>query len=93
MIFAEEYQIDVDVFIILTDNETYSGDVHPCLALERYRSFMRTRGKSDEARLIVCAMTATTYTIADQCDPGVLEIPGFDPNMAQLISEFATLQL
>ena len=93
MLFAKEYQIEVDVFIIFTDNETYSGDVQPYQALKSYRSFMRTRGKTDEAKLIVCAMTATTYTIADQGDPGVLQISGFDPNMAQLISEFAALRL
>jgi len=93
MIYAKEYEIDVDVFIIFTDNETYSGDIHPCVALNDYRAFMRTKGISDEAKLVVCAMTATKYTIADHHDTGVLEIAGFDPNVAQVISEFAALQL
>ncbi len=38
MLYALEQRLAVDVFVVLTDNETWCGDVHPAEALRRYRS-------------------------------------------------------
>ena len=32
MIWAQEHRVDVDTFVIYTDNETWAGDVHPAQA-------------------------------------------------------------
>lgn len=83
MIYAMENKLPVDAFIIYTDNETWSGNTHPSKALENYRQTM-----SRDAKLIVCAMTATNYSIADPSDPGMLDIVGFDASCPKIITEF-----
>ena len=60
MIYARQNRLEVDVFIVYTDSETWSGEVHPSKALQQYR-----RAMGIDAKLIVCAMTATEFTIAD----------------------------
>jgi len=40
------------------------------------------------AKLVVVAMTANDFTIADPDDAGMLDIVGFDPSTPQLIAEF-----
>lgn len=37
MIHAREKKLEVDVFIVYTDSETWYGKVHPCKALKQYR--------------------------------------------------------
>ena len=73
-----------DVFMIFTDNETWCGDVHPTTALEDYR---QTMGR--DAKLVVCGMTATDFSIADPNDPGMLDVVGFDASCPAVISNFA----
>ena len=41
------------------------------------------------ARLIVVAMTATGFSIADPEDAGMLDVVGFDTAVPNLISEFS----
>lgn len=84
MLYALEQRLDVDAFVIYTDNETWAGNVHPHQALRRYRE--RT---GIDARLIVVGMTSTGFTIADPTDPGMLDIAGFDSAVPSLISDFA----
>jgi len=83
MLYAAKNKLPVDTFVIYTDNETWCGDIHPSKALETYRQTM-----SRDAKLIVCAMTATNYSIADPSDPGMLDIVGFDASCPKIITEF-----
>lgn len=81
---ATARRLEVDAFVIYTDNETYAGSEHPHQALRRYRD---TTGI--DAKLIVCAMTSTGFTIADPADPGMLDVAGLDSTVPNLITDFA----
>jgi 60 kDa SS-A/Ro ribonucleoprotein len=83
MLHAHKERMDIDAFLVYTDNETWSGEVHPFEALQRYRD-----SSGIPARLVVAGMTATNFTIADPADPGMLDVVGFDASAPQLISEF-----
>lgn len=83
MLYAFENKIEVDTFVIYTDNETYMGKVHPYVALQNYRKAMGV-----DAKLVVVGMTSTGFTIADPRDAGMLDVVGFDANVPSLISEF-----
>ena len=76
--------IAVDTFVIYTDNETWAGAEHPHQALARYRA-----ASGIDARLVVVAMTATSFTIADPSDAGMLDVAGFDSAVPNLISAFS----
>lgn len=84
MIYAKQKQLKVDVFIVYTDNETWAGKIHPFKALEQYRKAMGI-----DARLIVCAMAANKFTLADPDDSGMLDMAGFDSAGPQIIRTFA----
>lgn len=84
MIYAKQKKLKVDVFIVYTDNETWAGKIHPSKALQQYRRAMEI-----DARLIVCAMSATSFTIADPSDAGMLDIAGFDSAAPEIIRTFA----
>lgn len=75
--------IQADAFIIRTDNETWYGNIHPAQALEQYH---KEAGIS--AKLVVSAMTATSFTIADPKNPLMLDVVGFDTTTPQMIAEF-----
>lgn len=76
--------LDVDVFVVLTDNETWHVSEHPAAALRRYR---QSRGRP--AKLIVAAMTSTGFSIADPDDAGMLDVVGFDASAPGVMAEFA----
>lgn len=84
MLYALEHQMQVDCFLVFTDNETWAGRMHPDQALRQYRE--RT---GIDAKLIVVGMTATNFTIADPSDPGMLDVAGFDAAIPTLITDFA----
>lgn len=84
MLWAAENGVQADVFEIITDNETWYGDVHPFQALRAYRE-----KTGINARLSVVAMTATGTTIADPADPGMLDVSGFDAAVPKLLADFA----
>lgn len=88
MLYALEHNIPVDVFVVITDNETWAGKEHPDSVLRRYRKQMGI-----DARLIVLATEASEFTIADPADPGMLDIAGFDTAVPQVISEFCKLNI
>jgi 60 kDa SS-A/Ro ribonucleoprotein len=81
---ATARNLDVDVFMIFTDNETYAGRIHPYQALEKYRKEM---GKPN-AKLIVVGMTATQFSIANPDDRGMLDVVGFDTAAPELMTMF-----
>lgn len=84
MLYAIDRDIDVDVFVIYTDNETWAGNMHPVQALQQYRE---QRGIN--AKLVVVGMTATEFSIADPADGGTLDLVGMDTATPQLIADFA----
>ena len=84
MLYAAEQGLEVDVFVVYTDNETWAGEVHPHQALRAYRE--RT---GIPAKLVVVGMTATGFSIADPDDGGMLDVAGFDAAVPSLIAEFA----
>jgi 60 kDa SS-A/Ro ribonucleoprotein len=84
MIFARKRKLAVDTFVVLTDNETWAGKIHPAQALREYRE-----ASGIAARCAVVGMTATSFSIADPNDPGMLDCVGFDTATPQLIADFA----
>ena len=81
---AQAQGLEVDQFVIYTDNETWYGGQHPVQALADYR-----RSSGIDAKLVVVSMTATGFSIADPRDPGMLDVVGFDTAVPQLIADFA----
>ncbi len=84
MVHATEQGMQVDTFVIYTDNETWAGGIHPHQALAEYR-----RQSGIAAKLVVVGMTATGFSIADPSDAGMLDVVGFDGAVPSLITEFA----
>lgn len=84
MVWSEKKGYEFDAFVVLTDNETWAGRIHPSQALERYR-----QKTGIPAKLIVVGMTANEVSIADPDDGGMLDVVGFDTATPQLISDFA----
>ncbi len=83
MVWASEQKHDFDGFVVLTDSETWAGNIHPTQALREYR-----KQRVAEAKLVVVGMTATGFTIADPNDAGMLDVVGFDTATPQAISAF-----
>jgi 60 kDa SS-A/Ro ribonucleoprotein len=77
-------KIPVDTFVVLTDNETYHGAVHPFEAMKQYRKHMGIN-----AKLVVVGMAANRFTIADPSDAGMLDVVGFDAAAPGIITDFA----
>jgi 60 kDa SS-A/Ro ribonucleoprotein len=84
MLYAGEKDLAVDVFVVLTDNETWAGKVHPAVALRDYR-----RKTGIPAKLIVAGMTSTGFSIADPDDGGMLDVVGFDAAAPAVMADFA----
>lgn len=84
MLHALQARKQVDTFVIFTDSETWHGQMHPHEALRRYREW-----SGIDAKLIVVALTATRFSIADPADPGMLDVSGLDAAVPTLISDFA----
>ena len=84
MLYALENKLEVDVFIIYTDNETWFGDIHPKTALDMYREDMKR-----PAKCAVVAMVANKFSIADPTDAGMLDFIGFDTATPAVLSDFA----
>jgi 60 kDa SS-A/Ro ribonucleoprotein len=83
MVYATKNHLEVDTFIVYTDNETWYGLIHPMKALQKYRKV-----SGIPAKLIVVAMSATECSIADPKDAGSLDIVGFDTRVPHVITDF-----
>jgi 60 kDa SS-A/Ro ribonucleoprotein len=83
MLYAMERNLEVDVFVVYTDSETWYGQVHPVQALQMYR-----QKSGIAARLIVQAFVANHFSIADPNDAGMLDVVGFDTAVPSLIHDF-----
>jgi 60 kDa SS-A/Ro ribonucleoprotein len=84
MLHATRSGLEVDVFQVYTDSETWHGDTHPHQALRDYRN---KSGRN--AKLAVVGMTATEFTIADPTDAGMLDVVGFDTATPNVLADFA----
>lgn len=84
MLWATQHNIEADVFVIYTDNESWAGRIHPAQALQAYR-----QKTGINAKMIVVATTATKYSVADPNDPGMMDIVGFSPDCPSVINSFA----
>jgi 60 kDa SS-A/Ro ribonucleoprotein len=85
MLDAAKKSIPVDCFVVITDSETWAGQIHPAEALRQYRE-----QTGIPARMVVVAMTSNEFTIADPDDAGMLDVVGFDASAPQVIADFAS---
>lgn len=83
MQYAMKNDLNIDAFVIYTDNETWFGNVHPYQALKRYRERINPK-----AKLVVVSMTATEFSIADPLDLGTMDVVGFDADVVSAIADF-----
>lgn len=84
MMYATAERLEVDAFVVLTDNETWHGqDMHPCQALNEYRQKI-----GRPAKLIVVGMVSNGFSIADPADGGMLDVVGFDANAPAVMADF-----
>jgi len=83
MVWAHKNKIDVDSFVVITDNETWAGRIHPSEALIKYR-----KDFNPNAKLAVLATAATPFSIADPNDAGMMDFVGFDSAVPNILGEF-----
>ncbi len=84
MLYAAKNNIEVDTFVIITDNETYDGKVKPFQALKEYRN-----KTGINAKLAVLGVSSTGFTIADPEDQGMMDFVGFDSNAPKILADFS----
>lgn len=82
-VYATEKKKDFDGILIITDNETWAGNIHPFQALKKYRDQVGKR-----VRQVVMGMVATEFTIADPKDSDSLDVVGFDTATPAVVQEF-----
>lgn len=82
---AKKRMSGIDLFTVITDNETYAGRMQPVQALREYR-----KAFNKSAKLCVMATSVSNFTIADPKDAGMLDIAGFDSAAPQIIADFAS---
>ncbi|MHA1621044.1 MAG: TROVE domain-containing protein [Candidatus Heimdallarchaeaceae archaeon] len=87
MEYALENKIRVDAFVVITDNETWIGNIHPCKMLDIYR-----RKFGINSKLVVLATTPTNFSIADPKDPNTLDVVGFDASVPKILNEFIRME-
>jgi 60 kDa SS-A/Ro ribonucleoprotein len=84
MQYALKNKLEVDVFVVITDNETYAGGQHPIEALREYRKKMKI-----DAKMVVIGTCSSNFTIADPTDAGSLDVVGFDTSVPSVLAAFA----
>lgn len=75
--------LQVDAFLLLTDGESWAGNMHCSTALEEYR-----RKNNPKAKLIMLSAAANHASLVDPADPLQLGIAGFDAAAPELIAAF-----
>lgn len=73
----------VDAFVVITDGETWAGNIHASQALQQYRHKMQR-----DSKLIVINMVANRISLGDPNDAGSLDVVGFDASVPTLIAGF-----
>jgi 60 kDa SS-A/Ro ribonucleoprotein len=82
--YAYDKGIDVDTFVILTDNQSWCGYGHPHEILRDYR-----KRYNKQAKLAVMAFQANDFTVADPNDSGTMDIAGLDSAVPKILQGFA----
>lgn len=83
ILHALKNKIPVDAFEIYTDSETWAGEMHAHVALQKYRQAMGI-----PAKMIVVGMVSNGFSIADPNDAGMLDVVGFDAAAPQVMADF-----
>lgn len=83
ILYAMQNNLTVDAFVILTDNQTWAGNIHPTQAMEQYRHKF-----NPQAKVVVQAMAANGHSLNDPNDFLSLDVVGFDTSTPQVISDF-----
>ena len=86
MLYAMQQKLQVDGYSIYTDNETWTGRVHPAQALQQYRQMSGL-----PAKLVVVGMVSNQFSIANPDDSGMLDCVGFDTSTPQVVSDFLSV--
>jgi 60 kDa SS-A/Ro ribonucleoprotein len=81
--YALTNKLEIDAFIVYTDSETWSGQIHPTQMLNKYRS-----ETGIPAKLIVVGMVSNGFSIADPNDSGMMDVVGFDTAAPEVMSNF-----
>lgn len=81
--YALKNRLEVDAFIILTDNETWAGKQHTVQALHQYRQQI-----NPQAKLVVMATAANGGMVCDPADSLSFGVAGFDATAPQLVMDF-----
>jgi 60 kDa SS-A/Ro ribonucleoprotein len=88
VVWALENKIEIDTFVVITDNETWAGNIKPTQALKQYRDRMGI-----DARLAVLGVASTGFTIADPNDRGQMDFVGFDSAAPRVLADFSAGRL
>lgn len=81
--WAMDRGIEIDAFVIYTDNESWAGPEHVTQTLDRYR-----QKTGIPAKLIAVAMTGDHFSVANPDDPLQLDVVGLDTATPNVISNF-----
>lgn len=81
--WAMQEKLDIDGVVVITDNETYAGQIHPSQAMEKYRQYAGHNVKE-----VVIGMTSTGFSIARPDDLNALDVVGFDADAPSVIGDF-----
>lgn len=76
--------LQVDTFVVITDNETNPGMRHPVKMLNEYRE-----KTGIDAKLAVIGMTSTGFSIADPNDRGMMDFVGWDSACPRILRDFS----
>lgn len=79
----KQHSVAYNAFVVFTDNETNCNTVHPHVALRDYRRLTKV-----DAKLIVMAMTADKFTIAEPGCNFMLDLAGLDSAAPKLVTDF-----
>ena len=75
--------LEVDAFVLITDSETWAGPTHPVQAFAKYR-----QESGIASKLVVMAMAANRFSIADPNDVFQMDVVGFDATVPGVVAGF-----
>jgi 60 kDa SS-A/Ro ribonucleoprotein len=80
---ALQRKLDVDVFCIYTDGQTWAGSQHVFQALQEYR-----QQSGRPAKLAAFQLEGNAFSIADPSDAGMMDFAGFDTAVPPILADF-----